>query len=96
MLSSLQWLAHMCLGKRGVFLQFGQCQLSSLIEELGRSRILRCLYLNGLRNQRVKSFKVPLMWRGNLERRMSAQALSSSSDHSLTKRGTSLYSPIVV
>ncbi|GBM99834.1 hypothetical protein AVEN_224444-1 [Araneus ventricosus] len=27
----------------------------SLIEELGRSRILRSLYLNGLRNQKVKS-----------------------------------------
>ncbi|GBN18195.1 hypothetical protein AVEN_10011-1 [Araneus ventricosus] len=26
----------------------------SLIEELGRSRILRSLYFNGLRNQRVK------------------------------------------
>ncbi|GBM14036.1 hypothetical protein AVEN_209932-1 [Araneus ventricosus] len=33
----------------------GECQFPlSLIEELGRSRILRTLYLNCLRNQRVK------------------------------------------
>ncbi|GBN08746.1 hypothetical protein AVEN_64899-1 [Araneus ventricosus] len=55
------------LGETRVFLEFGQCQLSlwflrkggefplSLKEELGLSRILRCLYSNGLRNQRVNS-----------------------------------------
>ncbi|GBM98767.1 hypothetical protein AVEN_73192-1 [Araneus ventricosus] len=53
-------------GERRVFLEFEQCQLSlwflrrggefplSLKEELGRSRILRFLYSNGLRNQKVK------------------------------------------
>ncbi|GBO23517.1 hypothetical protein AVEN_31117-1 [Araneus ventricosus] len=51
-------------GKRRVFLEFGQCQLSlwflregefplSLKGELGHSRILRSLYSNGLKNQRV-------------------------------------------
>ncbi|GBM85452.1 hypothetical protein AVEN_134353-1 [Araneus ventricosus] len=66
-LSSFEWLAQMRWGKRKVLLEFGQCQLSlwflrkggefplSLKEELGRSRILRFLYSNGLRNQRVKS-----------------------------------------
>ncbi|GBN98497.1 hypothetical protein AVEN_113239-1 [Araneus ventricosus] len=51
--------------KSRIFLEFGHCQLSlwflrregefplSLKEELGRSRILRFLYSNGLRNQRV-------------------------------------------
>ncbi|GBN28565.1 hypothetical protein AVEN_109601-1 [Araneus ventricosus] len=59
-------------GKRRVFLEFGQCQLSlgflrrggeitiSLKEELGRSRILRFLYYNGLRNQRVISVQYRL------------------------------------
>ncbi|GBM02464.1 hypothetical protein AVEN_76510-1 [Araneus ventricosus] len=32
----------------------------SLIEELGRSRILRSLYFNGLRNQRVKTLSGPV------------------------------------
>ncbi|GBN42516.1 hypothetical protein AVEN_208828-1 [Araneus ventricosus] len=53
--------------ERRVFLEFGQYQLSllllrrvgefplSLKEELGRSRILRSLHSNGLRNQRVNS-----------------------------------------
>ncbi|GBN22412.1 hypothetical protein AVEN_38372-1 [Araneus ventricosus] len=66
-LSSSEWLVQMCLVKSGVFLEFGQCQLSlwflrgesefflSLLEELGRIRILRSLYSNGLRNQRVKA-----------------------------------------
>ncbi|GBM22009.1 hypothetical protein AVEN_242683-1 [Araneus ventricosus] len=29
----LQWIAQVCLGKRGVFLQFGQCQLSWFLRE---------------------------------------------------------------
>ncbi|GBN05034.1 hypothetical protein AVEN_153757-1 [Araneus ventricosus] len=51
-----------------VFLEFGKCQLSLWVlrgnfplylkEELGRSRIFRSFYSNGLRNQRFK--RVPL------------------------------------
>ncbi|GBM88669.1 hypothetical protein AVEN_10505-1 [Araneus ventricosus] len=56
-------------GKSSASLEFGQCQLSlwllkkggefpiSLKEELRRFRILRFLYSNGLRNQRVNSFR---------------------------------------
>ncbi|GBM34465.1 hypothetical protein AVEN_106707-2-1, partial [Araneus ventricosus] len=63
------WLTQMGWGKRWVFLEFGQCQLSlwflrrggefllSLKEELGRSRIVRFLYSNGLRIQRVNMQK---------------------------------------
>ncbi|GBM12102.1 hypothetical protein AVEN_245495-1 [Araneus ventricosus] len=55
----------MGLEKRGIFLEFGQCQLSLwflkgalyLKEGLGRSRILSSLYFSGLRNKRVDGLR---------------------------------------
>ncbi|GBM52710.1 hypothetical protein AVEN_204695-1 [Araneus ventricosus] len=70
-LSLIECLAQIGWGKRGIFLEPGQCQLSmqflrrggefllSLKEELECYRILRFLYSNGLRNQRVKDLAVP-------------------------------------